>query len=254
VELVFYRSVIGCLFCLCIVGTRYKILVTSNLRVHFWRSITGFFSLLLFFYALPRLNLPTVMAMLQTAPLFLAVLTAVFLRERISLPLFVTLLVSFIGMLVVLRPGVGTSELLAGGASIGAGLMAGCAYFNVRRLGVLNEGGVRTVFYFTAFSTVLSVLLIVGYGSFSPLTGSGIFWLLLIGVSATGGQLAVTRGLQRGHTPVASALLYSSIIFAGMFDYLIWDAVPDAFSWLGIALISGSGIAALYLNIKRQQA
>jgi hypothetical protein len=98
------------------------------------------------------------------------------------------------------------------------------------------------------------VLLIVGYGSFSPLTGSGIFWLLLIGVSATGGQLAVTRGLQRGHTPVASALLYSSIIFAGMFDYLIWDAVPDAFSWLGIALISGSGIAALYLNIKRQQA
>ena len=81
-----------------------KTLRTGNFRTHFWRGITGFLSLTLFFFALPRLNLSTVTALLQTSPLFLALLTAFFLRERISSPLLVALLVSFVGMLFVCAP------------------------------------------------------------------------------------------------------------------------------------------------------
>ena len=165
------------------------------------------------FFRSARLNLSTVTALLQTSPLFLALLTAFFLRERISSPLLVALLVSFVGMLFVLRPGLGGEELLGGIAALVSGLMSGFAYFNIRRLGILNEGGIRTVFYFVAFSAVFSLLLIVGYGDFSPLSGIGALLLLAIAATATGGQLALTRGLHYGHTLTASALIYSGVIF-----------------------------------------
>ena len=244
-ELVFYRSAISGVILLAIAKVWKKTLRTGNFRTHFWRGITGFLSLTLFFFALPRLNLSTVTALLQTSPLFLALLTAFFLRERISSPLLVALLVSFVGMLFVLRPGLGGEELLGGIAALVSGLMSGFAYFNIRRLGILNEGGIRTVFYFVAFSAVFSLLLIVGYGDFSPLSGIGALLLLAIAATATGGQLALTRGLHYGHTLTASALIYSGVIFSGVLDYAIWQSAPDALSWFGIALIVAGGVFGL---------
>ena len=174
------------------------------------------------------------------------------MRERISSPLLVALLVSFVGMLFVLRPGLGGEELLGGIAALVSGLMSGFAYFNIRRLGILNEGGIRTVFYFVAFSAVFSLLLIVGYGDFSPLSGIGALLLLAIAATATGGQLALTRGLHYGHTLTASALIYSGVIFSGVLDYAIWQSAPDALSWFGIALIVAGGVFSVYLNLRRR--
>ena len=77
-ELVFYRSAISGVILLAIAKVWKKTLRTGNFRTHFWRGITGFLSLTLFFFALPRLNLSTVTALLQTSPLFLALLTAFF--------------------------------------------------------------------------------------------------------------------------------------------------------------------------------
>lgn len=251
-ELVLYRSLIICILVFAFARFRRKTLRTGNFRVHLWRGATGFVALYLFFYALPQLHLSTVTALRQTSPLFFLLLTAVFLRERMPPTLLIALATSFVGMLFVLRPGAGEEDLLAGVAALGAGAMAGAAYFNIRRLGILNEGGIRTVFYFSAISTVLASLLMAGYGNFSPITGKGALWLITIGVLAGGGQLALTRGLHYGAPLVASTLMYSGIIFGGLFDYLLWGDVPDAPAWLGIALISGGGIGAACLTRRRQ--
>ena len=248
-EIVFYRSLLGVVFVLSIAKFRRRSLLTSNLRVHCWRSFTGFISLSLFFYALPKLHLSTSMALLQTSPLFFALLTAIFLRERMSPILLFALGISFIGMLFVLRPGVDNQQLLAGCAAIGAGIAAGAAYFNVRRLGILNEGGIRTVFYFSLISTILAAMLIAGYGNLSALTARKIMWIIAIGATATIGQLSLTQGLHYGTTLVSSSLMYSSIIFVGILDYLFWNSIPDALSWFGITLVMSGGIGAIVFNL-----
>ncbi|MGI9346885.1 MAG: DMT family transporter [Gammaproteobacteria bacterium] len=247
-ELVFYRSVLGCAFTLVVARAWRRTLLTRNFRLHLWRGISGFFALLLFFFSLSRLHISTAMALLQTSPLFLALLTFVFLREKMTPPLLAALAVSFIGMLFILRPGLTTDDLLVGTAALGAGAASGLAYFNIRRLGLVNEGGIRTVFYFTGISAILATLLIIGYGTLSPITVAGAGWLVTIGLTATVGQLALTRGLHYGHTFVASSLMYTSIIFAGLADFLLWNEMPDNLSWLGIALISAGGIGALHAN------
>ena len=248
-ELVFYRSALGGILVLAFARLRHKTLRTTNFRVHCWRGITGFISLSLFFYALPKLDLSISMTLLQTSPLFFALLTVVFLRERMSPLLMSALAASFIGMLLILRPQMNPEELFAGAAAAGAGAAAGCAYFNIRRLGVLAEGGIRTVFYFAAICTVLSsAILLFNHQPMSPISANGAGWIVAIGITATAGQFALTRGLHYGSTFVASSLMYFGVIFAGMFDYLLWGDIPDALSWTGIILIMSGGIGALFLN------
>ncbi len=249
-ELVFYRSALGCILVLAVARFWRRSLRTGNFRVHFWRGFTGFISLTLFFYALPLMHLSTSVALLQTSPLFFTLLTFLFLRERISPLLLCALALSFIGMLFVLRPGIDDDNIYPGIAAVAAGAMAGCAYFNIRKLGILNEGGIRTVFYFAAISAFLAAILMVVFGEWSPLSTEGVLLLFAIGITATAAQFALTRGLHYGQSIVASSLMYSSIIFAGIFDYVVWDGGVDTLAWIGIIMISGGGISALWINLQ----
>ena len=244
-EMVFYRSLIGAVIIAAFAGFRPKTLRTSNFAVHFSRAVFGFISLLLFFYAIPRVNLSTAMALLMTSPLFLALLSFILLRERPAKALLTALLVSFCGMLFVLKPQHGAQELAGGVAAMASGLTAGCAYYNIRRLGFLQEGGIRTVFYFTLLSTLFGGALLLVVGGNTPFSVEKMLWALAIGVTATFGQLALTRGLHYGKTVVSSALMYTSILFSGALDYALWRALPDGWGWFGIALIVGGSVAVL---------
>ena len=253
-ELVFYRSLIGCLLVGAVALCCGKSLRTRHLSAHWWRGINGFVSLLLFFYALPLLDLSSALALLQTSPLFLALFAAVLMRERPPSPLLFALAASFVGMLLVLRPGFSDAPIGAGLAAAAAGFFAGCAYHNVRRLGVFNEGGIRTVFYFTSLSTVISGAVLLFLNAWTLPSADGIVWIFVVGITATLGQVALTRGLHNGETPVSAALMYSSVVFSGVLDYLLWGATPALVSWLGIILIVGAGVFSVSFTIRRQKS
>ena len=245
-EMVFYRSLGGCLLVAAIARCRRSTLRTGNFAAHCHRSLFGFLSLLLFFYALPRMSISLAQALLMTSPLFLVLLMSLLMHERLSPPLVIALLISFAGMLLVLKPfDAGWSPTAGGLAALGAGFTAGCAYYNIRRLGALQEGGIRTVFYFTLISTLLAASALPLPGSLSPFSPEKALWACALALTATLGQLALTRGLHYGRTLVSSALMYSGIVFGGILDYLLWDSLPDAVARLGICLIIGGSIAAL---------
>jgi len=80
--------------------------------------------------------------------------------------------------------------------------------------------------------------------------------LLLLGVAsfATAAQLAMTRAYTRGKTLMSAALAYSTVIFSSLFGMLLWGEIMDASSWLAIALIVLSGIAATHFSRARTSA
>lgn len=249
IELVFYRSLIGCVLIAAMARFRIKTLRTGNFSVHLARGIFGFMSLVLFFYAVTRMNLSSALALLQTSPLFLVLLSMVFGRERPAGLMLLALAISFAGMLFVLRPLQSEGQLAGGSAALLAGLTAGCAYYNIRRLGALQEGGIRTVFYFTLISTILALPLLL-LDDIMPYSHSKLLWAVAVGLTASFGQLALTRGLHYGKTVLSSSLMYSSILFSGVMDYVFWGSLPDRLAWVGIALIVGSNIAALKLTMR----
>lgn len=244
VELVFYRSLIGLLAILAVAGARRLPLRTRVWRNHLWRGLAGVTSLGLYFWCITVMPLATAVTLNYTSPLFLTLLTTWLLKERFHWPLVAAVIVGFAGVVLLLRPHLDEDQWLAGVLGLVSGVFAAFAYLNVRRLGRLGEPEYRTVFYFALVSTVAGGAGLVFTGV-HPVTREGLGIILGMGTTATLAQLALTRAYRTGKTLVASALAYSTIVFASLFGMALWGEVLPLSAWIGMALIMGSGMLAL---------
>lgn len=247
-ELVFYRSVFGLLaiWAMVAVGQRRLLapFATAHAGTHVWRGLSGFLALVLFFYALSRLPLATAVTLNYTAPLFLAALSAWWLRERHGRGVTGAVLLGFVGVVLLLRPQMDNQAWQPALAGLASGMLAAVAYVNVKRLGKLGEPEWRVVFYFTLLSTAGGALWMALAGFHSPRPGDWP-WLVGIGVSATLAQLALTRAYHRGHTLTVGALAYSTVGFSALYGVVLFGERLPPLTWAGTAVIAGAGIWAV---------
>lgn len=242
-EIVFYRSAISLCFMFALMRLRGVPIATPHWRFQLQRATSGFFSLLLYFYAIALLPLATAVTLSYTSPLFLALYLVWFGRQRLRGGMLGALLLGFVGVVLLLRPTLHADQLVGGLVGLGAGILAGLAYYNVRELGARGETESRTVFYFSLLSTVASVPWMAVQGFHAVDLNSGLL-LLGVGVFATLAQLAMTRAYRRGKTLVAASLAYSTVVFASLFGMLFWAEKLSPEAWLAIGLIVASGMAA----------
>lgn len=242
-EIVFYRAAISLVFMVVLVRFRHIPIATPHWRFQLQRSISGFVSLLCYFYAISMLPLATAVTLSYTSPLFLAIYLALFGKTPLRGPVAAALMLGLVGVALLLKPSFHADQLVGGMFGLATGILAGLAYYNVRELGELGEREERTVFYFTLFSAVASALWMALY-AFHPVDLHGALLLLGVGVSATIAQLAMTRAYQRGKTLVSASLAYTTVIFASLFGMVLWQERLSLSSWLAIALIVASGLIA----------
>ncbi|MDD5328642.1 MAG: DMT family transporter [Sulfuricella sp.] len=242
-ELVFYRSLFGLLVIALIVKSRGLTVATRHWKMHVWRGLSGFGALMLFFYAIGRLPLATAVTLNYTAPLFLAFLSVLILKERPHLPLMLAILLGFAGVVLLLRPTLREDQIAAGLMGLASGFLAAIAYLNVKQLGRIGEPSFRIVFYFTLVCTVGGGLWMAVH-TFHPIGPRSLLLLLGLGTSATLAQLAMTRAYREGDTLVVGSLAYSTVVFASLWGIALWHEVLSLSSWTGIMLIILSGVLA----------
>lgn len=242
-EIVFYRSVVSLAIMFLLVRLQGIALATPYLRLQLTRGLVGFVSLALYFYAITRLPLATAVTLNYTSPLFLAGFLAMSGNWQPRRGVLGALLMGFAGVVILLRPTLSADQWLGGAVGLASGFMAGLAYFNVRELGARGEPESRTVFYFALVSTVGAAAWMTT-GVFQPLDLRGALLLLGVGVFATSAQMAMTRSYKRGKAALSANLAYSAVIFASVFGMLFWGERPAPSSWLAMALIVASGMAA----------
>ncbi len=240
-ELVFYRSIIGLVVIFGIVRVQGLSLATPHVASHFWRGLSGFLGLILFFYAISALPLATAITLNYTSPLFLALLLTLWLKEKVHWRLIGAILVGFAGIILLLRPNLQSEQILGGLLGLASGFFAGFAYLNIKQLGALGEPEWRVVFYFTLFCTVGAGVWMLIH-EFHALRWKTLPILIGLGASATLAQLAMTRAYRIGKTLVVASLAYTTVIFASLFGILLWDEWLSPLSWLGIGLIVASGV------------
>lgn len=251
-ELVFYRSLVGFLVLLVLLSGRHGIgglgrLAGPHLSMQLRRGLVGFLALMAFFHALAKLPLSVAITLNYTSPLFLALLMPWQLRERPRPGQYAAVAMGFLGIALLLRPWQGDLDRVAAAIGLGSGLLAAFAYIHVRRLGRLGEPEWRTVFWFTVVSGVGSGLL-ASLAGWRPVGGDNLWLLLGLGLTATLGQLTMTRAYRRGDTVVVAALAYSTVVFGSLLDVLIWRHGLPLLAWLGMALTVAAGLAAIRLN------
>ncbi len=243
-ELVFYRSLFGLITIWFYIHAKKLPLATPVMFKQMSRAVVGFSSLVLFFYAIAHLPLATAITLNYTSPLFLAVLSPLFLHEKPRKTLFVGLVIGFIGVSLLLKPTLTSADWLAGSLGLLSGIGAAFAYMHVKQLGKVNEPDWRTVFYFTLVSTIGAALWMF-FDSFHSITWQDLPVLLGLGISATIAQLAMTRAYRTGNTLVVASLAYVTVLLASLFGVLWWHEHLSVDAWLAIGLIILSGIISV---------
>ncbi len=256
-EIVASRGIVGMLFIFILISIKGGTLKTPLMRQHAQRGIIGTISLWLWFFSFSLLPIATATTLNYTSSIWLA--TILFIdawwrgTKRFEWPLAATILISFMGVALLLRPSVDHAQLLGGVIALISGFIAALAYLQVRHLGKLGEPEYRVVFYFSAVCAVAGVLgNLLFYGGTIPLwhphSAKGILLLLTLSIAATLAQIAMTRAYRLGNALLTANLQYTGIVFSSIWGIVIWQDKLDRLGWIGIAVILIGGLLATFYN------
>lgn len=260
-EILLCRGLFGVFFVLALIRINGGTLATRYMGKHIVRSIIGVTSLWMSFYAITLLPLATATTLNYMSPIWIAlILFAVDLKRgkgSFDWGLSATILLSFIGVTLLLRPSIHADEMTGGLIALVSGVLTALAYIQVKGLSQLGEPEYRVVFYFSLTGAITGLAASLAHGTIpfwhnhDPV---GAALILTIGVTATLAQMTLTRAYRLGNTLLTANLQYSGIIFSSLLSVLIWSNTMDWMGWTGIAIIMASGILSTFHNHRRNVA
>jgi drug/metabolite transporter (DMT)-like permease len=214
---------------------------TTKRRDHLIRGIAGVSAMYCFFFAIRHLRLAEAVLLNYSLPLFMPFIERIWLREPIPRRLWKGLVIGFVGVLFVLKPGPGIFQPVAL-VGLCAGLLGAVAQVGIRRL-TATEPAVRIVCYFGVVATLVSTPAALGVW----VAPSAPIWLVLalMGILATVAQLFLTAAYGQAPAGQVGPFVYSAVVFAAIADYVLWGRLPDALSGLGAVLIVTAGVITL---------
>jgi drug/metabolite transporter (DMT)-like permease len=207
------------------------------------------------FYSMRRMPLAEFTAIVMLSPLLITACSAWLLRERIGRLRWLLVWSGFLGTVVVIRPGSGLFgwvviiPLLAMVVSSAYSLITG-------RLAVL-ENPYTTQFYSGMVGSLLLLPFMLNERAellvfFTRADLGSASLLLLIGVLGTVGHLLLIMAFSKAGTSSLMPFTYAQIGFAALMSWLFFSHAPDIWAWLGMAMITASGGATAWLNIRRK--
>ena len=240
---VFFRNLIASVavfFLLLFQKEKFRIHSKECLFWLFLRSFVGFLGVILNFYAIDTIGSISDASILNKLSPFFAILFSVFLlKEKPRLYEIGFVALAFSGALFVVKPTF-TAASLPALAGVLSGASAGFAYSCVRVLSVKGERGMMTVFFFSAFSTLVALPFFIAF--YEPMTPFQLFALLMAGVSATGGQFFITAAYRFAPAKEIAVFDYSQVLFAAVLGFLFLDQLPDLWSLAGYGIIIGAAV------------
>ena len=249
-ELVFYRS----LFSLPVVlfwvlkAESLAALKPNRPLAHVWRSALGLVSMGLVFQALILLPLAEATAINFTAPIFATILSFIVLREDVRIHRWTAVIVGFVGVLVVARPGGSSLPALGLGIALAGALCQAGVTTTLRQI-QRSENVSAIVFWFAVAGILVGGLLMPVFGQ---VHGPRAFTLVLAGGLMGGvGQLLMTSSL-RAPVSVVSPFDYLQIVGATIFGWLLFSDVPTMHTLLGATLIALSGLYTAWREHRRR--
>jgi drug/metabolite transporter (DMT)-like permease len=190
-------------------------------------------------------------AIFFAAPLLITILSGPILGEKAGPYRLSAAAVGFIGVLVVLQPGM-ESELVSYGALMGLVVVLAYAFMALwlRRMGH-HDSTLAISFWFIALIGIGAGLLSIP--GWRPLQWSDWPWIVILGVTGTFGQLMLVGAFKRASAAVIAPFDYTHMIWAVIYGYLFWGHLPGASTWIGTAIIVSSGLYIIFREHRIRQ-
>ena len=253
--LIIYYSVFQLLFikycftlCLSFIESRrkknYKFYLTNNLKLQILRSFLSILESACFVLAFRYLSLADAHSIGGLTPIIVVIFSSIFLREKITPKIWLAVFVGFIGVLVIMRPGLSIFDpksLIPLSAALFLGL-----YQVVTRKASEYDQNETSLFY-----TAITGILIMGSISFFywiPINLSFILLFMGVGVFYSLGLYLQIIALSKARASIVQPFHYTLIFWAIIFGFIFYNDVPDLFTITGATIIASSGI---YIFLKK---
>ena len=220
------------------------------------RSVAGSLGVLFAFYALTHLPVSTSVTLSNTVPLWVTLLAWPALGHRPRASVWAAIGTGLAGIVLIQRPEA-VGDRLAAAMALSNAFSTSISMLGLNRLGGVDARAVVT--HFSGVATVFTVAFLLAAGDridYSVLKEGTTLWLLFgVGLSATVGQLAMTRAFALGNPSRVSVVGLMQIVFALVFDLVLWRRQFGPPVVLGIALVVGpSAWLMLRSPLRRQSA
>lgn len=204
------------------------------------RGVMGTLATILGFYAVVHLPLADAQAISFARTLFVVPLAALILSETIGLRRWMAVLIGFVGVLIMLRPGGDAFSVSIGSAAaLGHAFFVGFATVLVR-LASRYDKPVTLMFYTGIVGTLVSA--VPAYFVWVQPTGYELLLLLCMGSLAAAAHNCFIRAYAIGEASAIAPLDYTRLILAAIAGLIFFDQFPDLVSWLGAFIIAASSI------------
>ena len=224
-----------------------SLLATPNPRFQALRGVLLLITSACSFFGLQHLPVGEFTAMVMLSPLVATALAAWTLKARVSRQRWLTLTAGLCGVLFVVRPG---GQVFRWALLFPVLLVSAYAWFQVLTSRLSGEENPYTTHFYTG---LVGALIMTPAAVFSWSTTALLsywYWFILIGFLGTFGHLMLIRAYGRASAPVLAPYLYTQIAFATLGGWLVFEHVPDALAWIGIAVIAASGIGNAMLSAR----
>jgi drug/metabolite transporter (DMT)-like permease len=232
-EIAFWRNTFGLLALLPLLLRSGASLRTQQLPKYLLRSAIGIGSMLCSFWAIGHLPLSQAISLSYSTPLFVTIAAVIWLGEVVRKRRWTAVLLGFIGVLVIVRPG--TSGFSHGSLiALAAAVLSAVVAIQIKQLSRVDAAD-TIVFYTYAFWVPLSLVpaLFVWVWP-APTTW---LWLVLTGLFGTGGQLLWTRALRLGDVSALTPISFMQLPVVSIAGYLLFDESIDRYTVAGALII-----------------
>jgi drug/metabolite transporter (DMT)-like permease len=222
--------------------TRPGLLKTERLGLQLIRASMLLGSTIFNFTAFRFLQLDEAMAILFSTPFLIAIFAGPMLGEWIGWRRWTAIMVGFAGVLLVVRPGLGGIQwaaLLSFGSAV-------CyAFYNIfTRMLAKTDSSETTLFYANLFCAAVMAP-VLPFVWTPPPTWLDVALMPMLGVLGAGGHFLLILAHRRAPASVLSPFIYTQIVWASMFGFLVFGNVPSEWTAAGALIVIASGLYLL---------
>ena len=225
-----------------IIKSNFNIYKTNNLKFHLIRSMINVPMMILGFAALMYIPLEQIKAIGFLSPILVVILSVLILKEKIYIIRILALIIGFVGVLIILRPGI--IEINIGAYMV---LLSGLLWSTViiiTKFMSKEDSPMTILTYQYTFVTIFTLPLALIYWT-NP-TLNSLYYAILAAIVGTVLHLCINNSYRLADLSVIQPVWFTQLIFASVFGFSIFGEIPDGWTWAGGILVFTSVLIITY--------
>ncbi len=211
------------------------ILRSRNKKLLLARGLFGTIGIYGFYIALKFISLSSAIVLMYSIPIFVPIVSRVWLKIKIFPKIYIGIVIAFIGIVFILRPGSDVFNI-GGVIAIFGAIMGAIATLCIRMLHYEEPKERILAYYFYIALMVSTMVFIFSEKTIPKLNAEMIIYLLLVGISSTLFVFFLTLATKYAPSRLISPFLYASVIFSIVPDVYIFHKRPSIYFIIGVLL------------------